>query len=359
MKIIHTSDLHLDSPLTSRLPAEKLRRRKRELLLGFERLISEARRIGASAIIIAGDLFDSENITEKSLNAVMDSVNRASDLHFYYVAGNHDARLFDGSREAPSNFHTFENDAFVIYELGEGVCITGINKLSDSRFAALDGALRSNEINICVLHGELRDKGYNEESVGRSALVGHGIDYVALGHYHSYSSEQLDSRLTAVYSGTPEGRGFDETGEKGYVLIEIAGGRLTHRFVPFASRKINIIPLPLDGMTEHGQILKRAEELLFPIPSEDMVRLELVGGFTPGLWKDPTAVCEKLGGRFFHFEVKDSSHPEIDPESFRNDKTLKGEFIRLVYADGSLDEKKKQQIINCGIRALMGEEFSL
>ena len=359
MKIIHTSDLHLDSPLTSRLPADKLRERKRELLRGFLRLIEEARRIGASAIIIAGDLFDSESVTVRTLDTVLDAIAKSPDLHFYYVSGNHDADFSAGSRPIPENLHTFERDHWSVYEVGEGVCITGINEPRDEAYSALDGVLRPDEVNICILHGQLRDKGYAEEDVGRSAVSGHCIDYLALGHYHSYSEERLDDRLTAVYCGTPEGRGFDEAGVKGYSLIEVTGGRLTHRFVPFARRTIHIVELPLDGICSQSELLARADAALSAIPSTDLVRLMLTGSYTPELWKDDEVLRERFARSFYYFEVKDTSGLLIDPEDFKNDKTLKGEFIRRVYAATDLDPELAKQIISCGIHALMGEEFSL
>jgi hypothetical protein len=37
--------------------------------------------------------------------------------------------------------------------------------------------------------------------------------------------------------------------------------------------------------------------------------------------------------------------------------SLKGEFIRTVSADNTLDQETKDKIIACGINALMGEEL--
>ena len=48
----------------------------------------------------------------------------------------------------------------------------------------------------------------------------------------------------------------------------------------------------------------------------------------------------------------------INPEDYKNDISLKGEFIRLVLAsDGS--EEDKAAIIRTGMQALMGEEITL
>ena len=60
MKFLHTSDLHIGSPLTSRLSQDKVRERKNELMATFEGMIEEAVYQKAVAFIIAGDMFDSE-----------------------------------------------------------------------------------------------------------------------------------------------------------------------------------------------------------------------------------------------------------------------------------------------------------
>jgi putative NIF3 family GTP cyclohydrolase 1 type 2 len=89
----------------------------------------------------------------------------------------------------------------------------------------------------------------------------------------------------------------------------------------------------------------------------DLVRLELSGEYAPELWKDTDALLRRFADRFYHFEVKDSSKIRIDPESYKNDKSFKGEFIRSVSADDSLDEDTKAKIIACGLYALMGENI--
>ena len=65
MKIIHCSDLHLDSKMETNLDKEKARERKNEILITFEKLISYAKENDVKIIIIAGDLFDKKTITVK------------------------------------------------------------------------------------------------------------------------------------------------------------------------------------------------------------------------------------------------------------------------------------------------------
>ncbi len=354
MKIIHTSDIHLDSPLTSRLSAERIKERRRELLSGFGRLVEEARVIGAEAIIIAGDLFDSGRVSKRALDTAVSIIGGAEDITFFYLQGNHegDALLRSGI-DLPENLKVFGSE-WTYYEMGE-VTIAGRNDIREGMFDGL--SLSPERTNIVVLHGELRDRCSAPETVGIKDAVGRNIDYLALGHYHSYYTAAIDDRGAAVYCGTPEGRGFDEVGEKGYVALSAAGGRVIHSFRSFAKRRLHIIPVELDGAVRTVEIIDRATVALKAIPSTDIVRLELSGRYYPSLWKDTDGLISEFGGRFYYFEVKDSSRIAINPEDYKHDMSLKGEFIRTVSADDSLDEETKERVIACGINALMGEEL--
>ena len=61
---------------------------------------------------------------------------------------------------------------------------------------------------------------------------------------------------------------------------------------------------------------------------------------------------------FFFVKVKDQTHLAINPEDYKHDISLKGEFIRLVL-DSDASEEDKAAIIRTGMQALMGEEITL
>ena len=355
MKFIHTSDIHIDSPLTARLDRDKIKERRAELISTLPRLAEEAMRHRAQAILISGDLFDTGNVTKRAIRAFFDTVDGAPMIEFFVLPGNHDAEVFRSvDTGTHPNLHVFEYGECATYEL-DGVSVTGISPCREGMLDSL--GLDEGKKNIVMLHGELRDRCSEEyESVGIKDAAGKNIDYIALGHYHSYSVHRIDERGVAVYSGTPEGRGFDECGECGYVLIDTDGESVTHRFIPFARRRMRIASLPLDGLEKAYDVMERAEEVLRNIPREDLVRLELCGSYTPGLWKDTSRISDAWRERFYHFEVKDSSHISVNADDYKFDKTLKGEFIRMVYDDATLDEEMKRRVVECGIFALMGEE---
>ena len=355
MKIIHTSDIHIDSPLTARLPMDKIRERRRELIAGFARLVADAKAMGAGAIIIAGDLFDSEKITKRALDTALDTIEGSPEIVFFYLEGNHEGdALMESGRTLPKNLLTF-GEGWTYYGAGD-LTVAGRTTLSPDMFDTL--TLSPDKKNIVILHGELREGASSESVIGLRDLKGKNIDYLALGHYHSYSKTKIEGGGVAVYSGTPEGRGFDECGDKGYVIINTVGGEIDSVFKGFAKRILRRVELDISGFNRQGEIEEGARAALAGISSSDLIRLELVGTHLPEFWMDTDALCEKFSDRYYYFEVKDLSRIRIDPDEYKFDKTLKGEFIRTVSADPDLSDEMKGRIILCGINALMsGDPF--
>ena len=74
-----------------------------------------------------------------------------------------------------------------------------------------------------TLHGQLAKYKPKDhvEVINLGELRNKSIDYLALGHVHSYEEGQLLPRGVYCYPGCLEGRGFDETGEHGFVLLDI------------------------------------------------------------------------------------------------------------------------------------------
>lgn len=351
MRIIHTSDLHIDSPLSSKLPEGKIAERKRELIEGFMRICNEAERLFVSVIIIAGDLFDTSRVSKKTLDTVISIFEQHPGIIFLYLPGNHEKCVLENAGVAlPKNLKIFGDDW--TYFKADSVVFAGRRELCSSMFSSLK--LSEQDTNIVVLHGAVKDKSDSIDGIGLPEAADKNIDYLALGHYHTYSAHKIDRRGTAAYCGTPEGRGFDEVGELGFCLIDTDGG-VTHKFIPSAKRRAMIVKLPLDGLTKNYDIIERASEALEGVGAENLVRLCLAGSREAFLTYDTALIERSFADRFYYFEVKDNSRLAIRPEEYRYDKSLRGEFIRLCLADTTTDEALKEKIINCGLSALAGE----
>ena len=226
MKILHTSDIHLFSPLNTTLEPSKVKIRRGEMLSTFDRMIDRAICEGVEIFIIAGDLFDSE-VSRDAYERTFASIERARSIQFLYLIGNHECGTEQINKvRIPDNLKIIGNDwTYFDYNY---LHIAGRSANSPDMFTTR--RLDKDDINIVVLHGEVKS-GMGRDTIPENSIKGLGIDYLALGHYHSYSVSRLDERGIAVYSGTPEGRGFDEAFPCGFVIIDVAGRSISHRFI--------------------------------------------------------------------------------------------------------------------------------
>ena len=352
MRILHTSDIHLDSPLTTHLSSDKVRERKRELISTFRRIVSDASIGGAEVIIIAGDLFDSEKVGVRTLTEIMAIFEGNPDITFLYLTGNH-----EGDRLSET-FHTMPKNLLVFGEEWTEFRISGVNfygrtTTEPKMFSALE--LDKNETNVVVLHGELRDKSDTGGVIGRNEARDIGIDYLALGHYHKYTEEWLSDRTLAVYSGTPEGRGFDEAWPCGYSLVTLRGGETSAQFIKSSERELHIVKVQVTELSGILEIESALREALSGIPFQDLVRVLLVGYAKPEEKPDLPAIEAAFRDRYYYFEVKDETRLGISIDDYKYDKSLKGEFIRLVLSEENISLEDKERIITTGLAALMGE----
>ena len=355
MKILHTADLHLGSVMNTRLSSDKARERGVELFASFERLADCAEAHGAEICIIAGDLFDTQKLNQRNIDRVIDVILGHPAIDFLYLPGNHEKNaLLESGRQLPENLKIFGRE-WTYYTYGE-VVIAGRSELCANMFTELK--IDTTRKTVAVLHGAVADRS-GADSIGLREARNTGIDYIALGHYHSYSTFEVDDRCTAVYSGTPEGRGFDECGEKGYVIIDTERARLSHRFYRSAKRTVHIVNVDISSLSKNVEVEDAIAEKLYGISRDDMVRVVITGRRAQDLLPDREKIAEKYSGKFFYFEIKDESRTAIDMDAFKYDKSLKGEFIRLCLADTELSDEDREEVIRAGISALLNIDIEI
>ena len=355
MKLIHCADLHLDSALSTHLRREQAAERSTELLQSFLRLADYAARNEVRAVLIAGDLFDAQRVSSRTVDAVLSAVQSHPSVCFVYLAGNHDdpGRAFLG-RTLPENLYLFtaQWQSLVI----DDVVISGIvmtQQNADRLYESLPGA--EGKLHIVTLHGQCAS-GAGVDRVQLSRLRRKGIAYLALGHIHTYALERLDEQGVYCYPGCLEGRGFDECGEKGFVELSIAHGRVMPRFVPFACRTLHRLQVDVSGLTSSAQLLRRLHSAGEGIPARDMVEFVLTGISEPGADVAVSYLERALQGRFYFSQVKDETRLTQDPAAYEGDISLKGTLIRLLLSSEE-SEEDKAAILRAGIAALSGEEI--
>lgn len=360
MKIIHCSDLHLDSKMETNLDKEKARERKNEILITFERMVNYAKENEVKAIIIAGDLFDKNTVTAKVKNTVKNAIYSNPEIDFIYLRGNHDeASFLDEDEELPSNLKGFNNE-WTTYDEYKDITISGIEFGNRDDYDIYNSLfLEKNKINIVVMHGQESESGVKDkaEIINLKELKNKNIDYLALGHIHSFKIEKLDKRGIYCYSGCLEGRGFDECGEKGFVLLNIEDKKIKTEFIPFASRNLCEIHVDITGATENNEIEQRISKKIKSIPETSLVKIVLDGEVEIGEERDIDYLTKKFEPNFYFLKIEDKPKIKIDYMKYKNDISLKGEFIRTVIEQDDLTEEEKSKIISTGIKALSGEDI--
>ncbi len=350
MKIIHTGDLHLDSVMESNFDADTASLRRGELLLTFGRMVEYAESVGARVILIAGDLFDTPHPTPSAEQYVMDQIAAHPSIDFLCLGGNHVGDYIP--HNPPANYRTFPKRTIGYYRYENVVIGATENNASyhEARFSPDD-------INIMMLHGQMSDAITDLSLVNVKLWRNLHIDYLALGHVHRAQKGELDERGTWAYCGTPEGRGFDEAGVKGFMLLETQGNKLTHAFIPFAKRTVHIVTVDISRLFSQREIEAKVAEELASIPSSDIVRVVLRGIAEPDMHKDMRQLLATFEDNFFFASVQDESNISLRPDSYEKDKSLRGEFVRTVMKSG-LNRTDIERIIRCGISALAGEEVT-
>lgn len=381
MKLIHCADLHLDSKMNANLDKVSAKERKGEILHTFERMVEYAAQNQVSAILIAGDMFDTKNISATARNTVLHNMINHPNINFYYLKGNHDHDNFlSGLEEIPENLKMFDSH-WTTYEEGE-VSISGIELSAENADSAyLSLVLDAKKFNIVMLHGQesksaVKDKA---EIINLKALKDKGIDYLALGHIHAYKMDKLDARGTYCYAGCLEGRGFDECGEHGFVLIDIEdieeseervqeGSALsvirhdlpkyTLKFIPFAQRTLYTVYADVTDCQTTAEMTERADLALQEAGcgKDSLVKLVLKGMLDVECEKDIAYLLSAFKSLFYYVKVYDETTLKIDVNDYMLDESLKGEYVRQVMADDSFSEEDKKIIIRYGLQAIAGEE---
>ena len=348
VKILHCADIHLDT-VFSFLTPEAASIRREDLRSSFAKITELTKDNDADMLVISGDLFDSADVSRYTLNFVLNKL-KALEKDVYICAGNHDPKTADSYlniMEFGDNVHVFsgslewiEKDEYDIYGISFTESIAGDSFLAGFKVKNPD------KINIMVMHGDFTSEDYN--LITKTQMADSGIDYLALGHIHKHEIIKSGG-CTAVYPGSPEGRGFDETGEKGVVLAEVSKAESDIRFIPTARRKLHEIEIDVTGKTSYDEIT--AVILTHITEKNDLYKIILCGESSFDIDKD---VLSDSVDAFF-VKIYDKTSPETDLEKEAEEFTLKGLFIKKAMAEiKSSDDEISKMAFKIGMNAIGG-----
>ena len=328
MKILHSADLHLDAPFSGRT-GEQADHLRRELLAVPGKLADLCVARQCDLVLLAGDLFDGA-YSRESYRALYAALERMA-VPVFVTPGNHDHCGMDSPWEReiwPDNVRVFTKERIESVALPEFDC-----RVYGAGYQAMDcpGLLvdfvteGTEKYHIGLLHADPTQPvtpycPMNKEQVRQS-----GLDYLALGHVHKSGDFRAGQTLCA-WPGCPMGRGYDETGEKGALIVTLDESAATE-FVPLNT------PRFYDLQSDE----RNWKSLLPPAGSNDFYRITLTGYRTGEKAVAPAG--------FANLERRDDTVPETDLWGNAGEDTLEGIYFGMLRdAMAAGDEAQQRRI---------------
>lgn len=345
VRILHAADFHLDSAFTG-LSEQQARQRRQESRELPRRMVEYANDHGVELILLAGDLFDSDALygeTAQELSAALaefrGQVVIAPGNHDCYTAASPYARTF-----WPENVHIFTTQQlsrFTFPQYGCTVYGAAFTAPEVLDAAVLEGvAAKDDGIRIGLLHGEAGVKDSRYRPVAVQQISASGFDYLALGHIHACSGVLAAGKTAYAYPGCPEGRGFDELGDKGFLTGQVERGSVKLQFVPFAARRYQTLTVDVTGRDP----LEAIREALPPHTEADIFRILLTGETEAS--PDTDRLTGELAARFYALELRDRTTVPRDIWDGCGEDSLRGLFLRSMREryDTAAEETERQRV---------------
>ncbi len=362
MKIIHGADFHLDSPLSS-LENEKAGLRRSELRNIPDRLVTLSLDFHPDVVLLSGDLLDGENVvtdTVEALTAALDKIPAP----VFIAPGNHDPyseKSVYAQNIWPDNVHIFTSNQIEKIELENcGAVIYGAafcSPLQEESLLKGFTAPKDGRFHVMTMHAQVAGNGKSQYNpITPEEIENSGLDYLALGHVHEFSDHQKAGSVSWAYSGCPEGRGFDEQGLKGVLLVRLEQGEEPAvEFQPICSRQYLTIPVQITPEDNETSISQKIIEKSEP---DHFVRVILEG--ERGIPELDTGIIERsCRNYFFNVSVQDQTELFKDIWDRAGEDNLAGCFLEQIRREmdaGTADPELLELAARYGIAALENRE---
>ena len=376
IRIIHTSDLHLDACLAaSRFPSAFANRRRQILREVFQGILRRAMEWPADLVLIAGDLYERERVTRDTLEFLKASLESVAPVPVFIAAGHHDAATPASPYVTdawPDHVHVFSEPRWRSHTLeAAGLTVHGFGfnapELALNPFGALR-IPRDGHTHVAVGYGsEIGTQAPGEGAFASFSLADatpESLAYLALGSSHTMRIFRDKGNPRAAYSGTPEGHGFDEAGTRYFLEIEIDAGQVTLRPVPSNHSLYQTHTIDCSEAATSQQVIDAVRAQAQPSEVARIARITLTGESHHQWMRDLASVRDALADGFEYLDLIDETRAAEDYERLAQDRTSLGAFVKRISAElADCTEVRRAAVLErareAGVAAYRGRELPL
>jgi DNA repair protein SbcD/Mre11 len=350
LRLLHTADVHLGARHADLGDAASAQRERQ--FAAFRTSVDLAIAEKVDLFLVAGDLFDSNVQPGRSVERVAAELARLAQarIRSVLIPGTHD--VYDRS----SVYRAYDLPALAGTSPGEEMVTILTPERPWIHFPALDvvvhgpvfatkraphSPLRDLPVaetpaatwRIGLLHASISIPGrteHDEVVVTLDEIGASGLDYLALGHWHSAQSSKAKG-VTFAYSGAPEPVAVDQD-RAGKVLLVTLEERDGAKAVSIDERVVgrtSFQSLDVDAATVASQPAL-IDTLRASADPDRVLDVRLIGVRPDTLDLEPLEVEEALKGACLRVRVRDASRPALTEGALPPAETIAGAFIRSV-----------------------------
>jgi exonuclease SbcD len=348
LRLLHTADVHLGARHAD-LGEQATALRERQFA-AFRATVDLALEERVDAVLIAGDLFDSNTQPRRSVERAAAELRRLADaaIRTVVIPGTHD--VYDGA----SVYRAYDLAALAGLPADADRLVVLTPDRPDAVFGPLDLVVHGRVFatkraprsplagldvtgddraswHVGMVHGSLLIPGrteHDEVVFTAEEIAATHLDYLALGHWHSSQRGQAGATLWA-YSGAPEPVAVDQD-RAGNVLLVTLAERDGGRHIDVEERRVGrtrFDRLDVDAAEVGSQpaLVERVASLADP---DLVLDVRLVGVRPDDLDLAPDEVERELAERFFRLRVRDASAAALPEGPLPPPDTIVGALAR-------------------------------
>ncbi len=353
---------------------------REDLKKTFSSIITRLIEGDAQFLLIAGDLFDSNAVSQEYINFVVRELKRVGgNKYVIIIPGSHDP-LTENSvyrkkelLNVSPHVHIFQDENLYYKTFPEhDITFWARPNISNrSRKSPLDIDREQVKIhtgyNVVLAHGSVEIPGKSspdDHPVEFSRIASSEMDYIALGHWHG-AQDFSQGGASCWYSGSPEITYQEGKGGlgSGYILeVTLEKGKTGIHPVRVSERDFDERVIDVSDLESHEELGQKILEG----GNARLIRLvRFTGLSSPRLTFDESAIEEEYGDIFFALKIKNEAHLRPDLSLYEKEyppEFISGQFFRILKEKlaATKDSKERgviEEALQLGISELEGKRI--